>query len=174
MKHTSAFCNGCLFTHTQLWSQLLFLSSCAFLTLPLDFLSLPQSTSTHTLFVSERRQEKHQSCPVLREPGPVQHRRISLHPAVVSDSSRLISTPNHSKGTGSSIQNPAGSTGLLTSSLPPVWFTECSLSLSLSLPLQFMMSRAETLSCNNPESWRERVFISTSTYMFLCFCYPLR
>ncbi len=62
-------------------------------TLPLYFLSLVVDKCAYA-FVWERRQEKHQS-------WPMQHRRIWLHPAVVSDSGCLISTPNHSKGTGS-------------------------------------------------------------------------
>lgn len=66
--------------------------------LPLHFLSLVADKCAYAFCL---RETPRKTPPTLPERRPVQHRRSSLHPAVVSDSSCLISTPNHSKGTGS-------------------------------------------------------------------------
>lgn len=79
--------------------QVFFFSSCAPPpALPLHFLSLVADKCAYAFCL---RETPRKTPPTLPERRPVQHRRSSLHPAVVSDSSCLISTPNHSKGTGS-------------------------------------------------------------------------
>lgn len=81
--------------------HLFFFSSCAFFLPPLCCFTFSPSwsTSAHTP-LSERDAKKNKV-----QSWPMQHRRIWLHPAVVSDSGCLISTPNHSKGTGSDSLN---------------------------------------------------------------------
>lgn len=103
VKYKAALYNGCPRTHNYEAVILPLLLCFSLSTLLPYFLSLPVDKRTHA-FVWVRRQEKHQSCPIMWELRPVQHRQISLHPAVVSDSSCLISTPNHSKGTDSRVK----------------------------------------------------------------------
>lgn len=134
VKYKPALCNDCPHTHSYEAVILPLLLCFPLPTLLPYFLSLPVDKCTHA-FVWERRQEKHQSCPIMWEPRPVQHRQILLHPAVVSDSSCLISTPNHSKGTDSKFKTQLACWHHYHHS--GFW--------ALSL-LSFWMSQAETLS----------------------------